>query len=397
MAKKKIKFLSDEERQTLLTAEQSLPGLVKYIEENGTLPQEINGVQLSRFPHLNPIVAKLSDKKTYDDFIEKTADESSLTVPQLKDRLEAFEAKGTFTTQGGFSKDTIKSTLTKDLNALGYFQSVNNPAGNKAIDELAGLYASGANVTPKQANDILGTQTSKDITDYFSHFGTRMGGSEFRVETPIDTSQEVKNIQDIIEAREQRKLSEDEVAALQATLPGMMETERKRLYGGERERARNYLEFDYAPKVIEQLGKRGLEHSPGEIGSAVAQKGYELESAISQAETQQESNELSFWGDMAFQTTFDKLIESQQGVAGEAQNVRSKGLQTSQQDFQRSQNQIAQKFNLDMFRQENERALQRYRDMVGQKQSQYNRQQEAQTISDVGSAVGTGLGMALIG
>ena len=419
MAKRKVDFLTKKERNLIQFIEQSAPGFIAKIESGQPLTendyqfvvgQSQKGVVTTA---LNKI--KSNPKLLYQEFIKETdSNEIELDTPDLQTRLEAFQGLGQI--PGDSTKvfnvnrlaELVRPEIVRILGAdAGIPSDIINNAAQFAASRLSQNRFSTQEfadfIKDNAGGGVIGQgehagikEEAQSIPDKFKG---RVEAGEFFDDVPgttVDTAGDVTRIQDILGERGFVSDEEAKVQALQAEIPGLLAKERERLYGGERERARNYLEFEYAPGVVEQLGRRGLEYS-GEVGAAITQKGSELESVINQAEAEQIAQEENFWITMSYQNTFDKLIAARTGVAGEIENKRGEALTTSSRSFSKSQQNISNQFNLDLFRQENERALSEYRNRISNKQSELQAQKEGQLLSKVGEGVGTGVGLTYMG
>lgn len=432
MATKNLKFLSEADRSLISDWEHAFPGSIEHIQKTGKLdprivsffqnalnsdagngvtrhPSQIQNTQKD-YSRLQQSVSKLNDPQIFRKFIEDTnKDEENLPTDSLQLRQQAFENLGDnqgeeqYFDQNSFAKE-IRNSLPGIVDVGGVSNSGYDAGAQYASQALKDNKFSGQVFAETVFNNSSGDKSGKVLEAIknkaqavHSAFINRV--NEFNKTRTVpgqDVAADVKRIQSIISGREYVDKESAKVAELERTIPGMLDTQRNRLFGDLRGSAKNYLEHDYSPRVIQELSRRGLDES-GEVGAAIGDKASELFGDIERKQMDQETEEVNFWADQAYKNTFDRLIEARTEVATQVQSTRTQALDTSSKNFARNQEDITSRFNMDLFKAENERALQSYQKQVSNKQSQVRSQKEAQAVSDVASAVGTGVAMKFLG
>ncbi len=205
--------------------------------------------------------------------------------------------------------------------------------------------------------------------DFLSDFGPTQSNTNDPTTSTIP--QYIKQIQDILAERKYVNDTNDQISKLQNEIPVLLDKNREEYYGQQRADLQDYITGQYAPQVVQSLGVRGLANS-GEVGATIANRFSDLSASIDQAQSAQQNEEINFWADQAYQTTLNQLIKSKSDVSNEVSNIRQDVLTKSQQNFQKQQQTIQDKFDVDLFKQKNEDALQTYQRNLERQQSQAN-------------------------
>jgi len=320
------------------------------------------------------IIDKLVDVGVRNDWIKPNQIESAKAY--VRNKVGVGEIKGV-PAEGVLSSSFTNFIKTREgeLSNIGNFAK--NPRG----------------ILESVASKISGDATKfEDLDDetlsLYQSVLTDIGGAG------IDTKISGDAITGILSGRGQVTQRRGEVAALEAEIPGLLESQRRAFFGEQRQQARDYLTGQVAPQIYQGLARRGLADS-GEFGATVGAEFQSLMSEIEQQELAKESEDINFWANQSYQNTLEDLIQAKQSVSQQIGEIREDVISKQQQSFTKAQTNIQQRFALDLFRRENERALQTYQRQLAQRESQQRRQREAGLISDIFQAGATGIGLAL--
>jgi len=357
-------------------------------------------------------------RKEIQEFLDKqNKDVPSLTDQELQDRIAAYEELGHVPT------DTLDKTqqLYSEINAqarnlmerMGYggemSKSLVGHAGSWLGEKL--LFSNMGEDEFKQnfsefvrQNSIgWGRKDSRQHDDDGMRAMQEIGKGLYRDFKPrineyynpggqiTDTSADIKPLREIMD---QRNFTKEQQAALDdfyKNTPEALEAERNRFTERQQSRAKDYVLGDFAPRAIEGLGARGLEDS-GQVGDTIGRKFGEIQSTIESEAAAQEASDLQFFSDMAFKSTFQNLIAQRTDIRGQLDYEFTSRRQKQQQDFTAGENEIDRKFNLDLFKQEQERALRNYDKQVSAKK-QSDQDQLVSGLIQTGVQTGANVGL----
>ena len=198
---------------------------------------------------------------------------------------------------------------------------------------------------------------------------------------------DIKAVGDVIADRGVKANLEAQYNEFAASAPGQLAADRKAFYDAQRVRAKDYITGEYAPQVAERLNAIGLGDS-GEVGASIASKYLELLGGVDSGELNQLEADTQFFGQQAYQKTFQDLIAARTDVSGTIASERNV-LRTNQgRGFANSQADIEKRFSLDLFRQQSQAAYNNYQAQVNKQRQTQRETNTAQNIGQVGQVVG---------
>lgn len=321
--------------------------------------------------------------------IGSNVDEGALSDQELQDRMAAYQEFGTLP-KTGLDLEKLRESLYQAYEQAGYGR--NQPLPKKAVDTLVDYVArTGQLPAPGQvaASNVPGDINQNEAI--VNPFRERLYSGEFTPGNEV-SAEDTKRLQNLIDLRKFNTEQQSALDQFQINTPKALAAEREKFFAAQGARAKDFVASEYAPQVVEQLGARGLADS-GEVPDLIARKYGEIQSTIEQEQAAQEADDLKFFSDMAFKTTYQNLINSRTDIRGQL-NFQDTALRQEQdQKFTSAQSDIQNKFNLDLFQQEQERALRTYQNQVNKvKQNQ----SDQFTANLVGQGVQTAGNVALI-
>lgn len=199
-----------------------------------------------------------------------------------------------------------------------------------------------------------------------------------------------KSIKDILAQRGQVAESSDYVKNYLSQAPQELLDESKNFFGLQRTKAQDYLKNVFIPGLVKNYDKTGVEFGRGEFNDLVSQKSYQLESTISQNELEQQNSDALIFADMAYKKTLQDLASARGDVRSKAEYDYQTARQKQNQGFVSAQSNINKEFDLSLFRQENENALQAYQKKLREQQDATDKANTAGIFGGIGSAIATG-------
>jgi len=180
-----------------------------------------------------------------------------------------------------------------------------------------------------------------------------------------------------------------------ANAPNELAKTREEFFKGQRKSAIDYLNQYTIPEQITPIEQTGLA-SDREIAKMIGNLYSGVNTNIQSQEIDQTIEDINFFSDAAYKSKLQELIKSRGDLRGQIASDFQTAQTKQQQGFLKSQQDVQNKFDLDMFQRENERALQQYQTKLKQQQDSQNKANEANLWSSIGGAVGT-VGGAVVG
>ena len=241
----------------------------------------------------------------------------------------------------------------------------------------------------------FGNFTDESIRDIYSFYQDELD----KIETGKKGIEEIGRIKDIQTGRaEKASRTASRTGEFQDFLTtGEAESEAfaSEFLKRQQERGADVLSQELAPDVAQQLQKRGLLDS-GEFGATISNLGAQIQSGIEQEYISQREEDIAFWADLGFKAKFQELIDADKEVAGQISSERQTIRQGQRNQYAKREGDIQSRFNIDLFRRENERALQDYRTRTTQQAQKQKEKSQAQTIANIAQTATQGIGTGFL-
>ena len=420
----RISTLSQEDQATLnqlrdygLTSGRKADEVLDYLEENGKFPSWFESGKVPK-AYLD-IAAKLpSTKDAKTNYLKnQLADTPNLSDEQLQEKKqlltdmnkptvnEPADLKSYFKANiksklepyfgNGITSDQVDSIVNYSVDSLhqgnydpqGVIDRIVSFVGGGGQSKEGGFSGSVLGNRNERENIGIARAIAEDIrNDYYRETGSgKYDGSSTSADPAYGL--DLKAVGDVIADRGVKANLEAQYNEFAASAPGQLAADRKAFYDAQRVRAKDYITGEYAPQVAERLNAIGLGDSV-EVGASIASKYLELLGGVDSGELNQLEADTQFFGQQAYQKTFQDLIAARTDVSGTIASERNV-LRTNQgRGFANSQADIEKRFSLDLFRQQSQAAYNNYQAQVNKQRQTQRETNTAQNIGQVGQVVG---------
>lgn len=366
-------------------------------------------------------------KKKYKEVIDKynltKTDLSNLTDEELQSISDAISGYSeVYQTNPDVQSSVDRSRLFQDIknNLISSFNNaiadsansidINNL--NTASQILADAFASGGDLGKaySDASEWLYVggarnlfQTNRDtlhekvLSPTFNNINNAFKSGQYNVSTNIpmqDYSQQRQSVENLLG---ERKAVASDQAYLQdylASAPSELAKTREEFFKNQRKSSIDYLNQYVIPEQITPYEQSGLA-TEREIAKMISNLYSGVNTNLQQEEINQAIQDVNFFSDAAYKSKLQELVNSRGNLRQQIESDFQTARQQQQQGFVRTQQGIQNKFDLDMFQRENERALQQYQQKLQQQRSAQNKANEAQLFGGIGSVLG-GIGGAVV-
>ena len=360
------------------------PNLIKRLENEGLTPALETEIKKSSHDSGRLYALKEPESiKPVEKFLKDTTDNPSLTDELLQERKEALESLYG-TTQKGINWQNIEARIR------GYIQErkgLRNPTIN--VEHVIGQTLESLQRGVELQK--FGNFTDESIRDIYSFYQDELD----KIETGKKGIEEIGRIKDIQTGRAEKASRTGEFQDFLTTGEAESEAFASEFLKRQQERGADVLSQELAPDVAQQLQKRGLLDS-GEFGATISNLGAQIQSGIEQEYISQRDEDIAFWADMGFKAKFQELIDADKEVAGQIASERQTIRQGQQQRYAKREGDIQSRFNIDLFRRENERALQDYKQKTTRQLSKQREQSQAQQIGNIAQTATQGIGTGFL-
>ncbi len=418
MAAKKVKFLTIQDRDELMQLENISPGIIKYIESTGTIPEEIfkniTGTAenvAKKVSRLKGIAAKLGTREIFQRFISDVSDETGLTVPELKDRLEAFQELSGL---GGEKKDDIqgfKNLITEEI--MGQIRgqlpghSMSREQAEKVTNGIADRLFRGEDVPGQEIAErikdnyldpsgkiILNDKEFKRLKGYVVDRIRQVGlGKNFKfknIEQPFtDFSPDISRLTKFIQDIGEKEKAERQIEDFLTSAPVEARAGRERFIQSQMAQGQDYLRDVAAPSIIEELSRRspGLLRG-GKISGLLGEESALVAERIQELSLQLGEDDFNFFANASYQNTIRKLSESTETVKSELDFERKNIRIGQERKFVSMQNQLNRDLKMDLFKRQAERNLNFLQAQAENKRRQFEQQEQQNLIGTGAQAAG---------
>lgn len=417
MAKRrfKIETLSREELQELQNIASIHAGgyenLLDYLEEKGKLPDDVvnyfqqggegSKVALSR---IESIVSKLPNQnEAFKRFIEKTKDESVLTQEELQDRLTALqgiepipqaniqqikdEIKTAFFLRGG-DETHISNFLTfEDAERISRELAsyiVNEAVSPQDIANRASVLLGQSGVIKTGKGRELEKNTIPNAISDILNAGQRY--IDFR-EGGERREEDIKRVQDLLSARKEVDVREQEIEDYLSGLPEELRRTREEFLTGEEKRAEEELERQ-VPFILQDLNVRGMLFS-GEVSDALTSRALSLGSSLESIRAELEEEDNQFYYDAAYKNALRKNLESVEDYRSVLGEERQRILTGREQKFRSYQSLLDRILDEELRKSEYQRDLALKRQEFARQRDLERSQSRRELFSRLGQTAGT--------
>ena len=415
----KTKFLTKDERHFLVSAEQQFyPGLIKYINENGYLPNDFSAKYIQKYGEKGSEKYLLSYQQTvdkfkqpgiYEDFIKKTAKESDLTSAELQDRLEAFQGLGNVPPKSVTKVKEFEDFLTTEITdqVHGQFKdvSITREVAEKVARAISGRLLKNEDVTDQEIAERIQNEGSAGEGaaifdgDQFERLKkvvapnvkktVSLNKDKFvNVKVPFDVSKDVTRLQDLISTKQAAEAKRGEIESFVSGLPEELRSSREEFISGEEERAFSELERQ-VPLVLQDLNVRGMLQS-GERMDALTTKALSLGASLEEIQADLEAEDNQFYFDAAYKNAIRDELDKAESYRSAIGAERGRITTERERKFRSAEAELDRQLGENLTRSEYARnaALQRR-----SRQSQQKNQQAevipkiAETATNIATAV----------
>lgn len=307
-------------------------------------------------------------QKEIEDILNRTKDEANLQLPQLQERLGAYnEAKGLQAPQEVKRTEdfvnqlaaTMKSQQGGTYSDQGYRDAarylVNASLDQTGIDsgEFAAKLQSGNNnrATYNYAKDTLAQKYLDDA---------RGGRNEFMGTTNVNVYPNAQNDIDRLNLQIKPLVADQqaqsELDTTLGALPGQLQDSRDEYIRGELNRAKQVYDERVAPSVLNNLNVRGLLQS-GDRLSSLAGAAAETFSPVQDKALQMEQEDNNFYQNAAYQATLKKELQGVSSARDYVAGQQSDISQSRSLNFQRAQADLARTYDESLFNRQQQTAL----------------------------------------
>jgi len=338
--------------------------LIAYIQKNNKLPDE--AVKVMGQSTVNAL--NNSFKRLNQGFTGNPNPLANLEVPEAQKNPQAY--------------------LKKQIQLLGEDNSRLTADELKQKIELLTL------LSKETRGDFTGgtvTQKVDQSGGYLEPFNLQ----NYQIVSPIDTSSEIKSIQDLLSSRETKLKREGQLEQFQSGLQDELARGRTDFIRGEEDYARYVYENELKPRIEENLNVRGLLYS-GDLATELARTGSGLQADIEQQALALQQEDDAFFQDIAYQNTFRKEIEAGNDVSSQLDFARNQTRTNQQQNFLRTQNDLRRRYQEQSYQKDLDRQLRVQEANLKRQQDLARKNQQSGLISSIGSTAGM-IGGALIG
>ena len=423
MAKRRLKELSEGERVVLTNLEQAFPGSTAYATKEGKVDPRVisffqqqsakdpEGIklQLDRLSSIVEKVGKRYTKSELDKYLKETEDVGGLGEDELGERLEAFEELGELKPEKVSKFSDFKNLITEEI--MGQVEgqlpghSIGRGQAEKVSNAIADRLFKGEDVAGQEIAErikdnyldpsggiILNDKEFKRLKGYVVDRVREVGltrRSEFQDTegTPIDVSEDVKSLQDLISGKETRRKREGELEEFIGGLESELSRGREEFVSGEQEYAKGIFERELKPQIEESLNVRGLLYS-GDLASELARTATGLQTDIEQqALSLQEEDDL-FFQNVAYFDTFRKEIAAGEDVSAKLGFERTQQRNRQQFDFASTQSNLRRRYEEESYRRQLERAQSAQESNLRRQRDAATKQRTTDIIGGIGQAVG---------
>lgn len=283
---------------------------------------------------------------------------------------------------------------------------------DKAAEILANAFANGGD-TQKAYNDASewlyvggGRSLSEKNRDrlheqVLSPVFNRVQGEveNYRVSENIpmqDYSQVQTSVGDILKGRQELAADQSYLQDYLANAPAELAKTREEFFKGQRKSSIDYLNQYVIPEQITPYEQSGLA-TDREISKMISNLYSGVNTSLQEEEVNQAIQDVNFFSDAAYKTKLQELVNSRGNLKAQIDSDFQTARQQQQQGFLRTQQATQNKFDLDMFQRENERALQQYQQKLQQQQSSQKKANEAAMFGGIGSVLGGVAGAVVAG
>lgn len=370
-------------------------------------------------------MAELTDeqKKYRDDLVKRAKDKgvSDFTDQEIKDYISLLKEK---TVGEKEIKDKIKSLLEQSSGSgyqngkevsIKWTQSGLEKAANKIFenykttgkfDLIQGSAADlaksmGWGTKDQLAADLQptsgGTFQPNDLASLFSGLNTNIQdlNQNWSIGRPIDQI-DVISAEDVLKEREGIVSDNAYLQDYLANAPAELAKTREEFFKGQRKSSIDYLNQYVIPEQITPYEQSGLA-TDREVSKMISNLYSGVNTNLQGEEINQAIQDVNFFSDAAYKTKLQELVNSRGNLKAQIDSDFQTARQQQQQGFLKTQQATQNKFDLDMFQRENERALQQYQQKLQQQQSSQKKANEAAMFGGIGSVLGGVAGAAVAG
>ena len=335
-------------------------------------------------------------------FIKSISDPANASNDDLQNLLEAH--KGIGSTKPNVDWNIIADTVRQKLDTFGIPRDLADkaiPLITDSMQKLGGTFDPNSiwQAVSTLAHPATGPQYGNmpGVMDKLSaaiNNGSVAADLTARTQSMVnapDTSEDVKRIQGLIGDRANVTAQNAKVNDFLATAPGQLDAERTKFFDAQRNQAKDYITGEYAPQVAERLAARGLGDS-GQVGASISSKYSDLLQGIDASQIDQLNQDTQFFQDQSYNKVFSDLVNARTDVGSTVANERQT-LRTNQaQSFSKKQADIEANFNLDLFRQQSQKAYDTYNAQLQKRRQDQKSQGETGLAGQIGGLVGTAAG-----
>ena len=325
-----------------------------------------------------------SKKEAYDKYIESQTDVPNLTTADLEERIGVLE-KLDKERPTSINRDLVKRDVLAAMSDSGilstHFDAVADviadfvsknlrpPTLAEAAPAIRGRIGGSGSIIPAPIQNFINNQ---DTTN-------RIIRLIQRETTPAETKESIKQIQDILADRSRREAAGADITGFFSTAASEQGARREAFFGGLRERAKDFVGSEFAPRARENLRSRGLARS-GQVSDVIVSKYAELFGDISEQEAAQLQGDVEFFQQQQYDKVFGDLVSAGLDVGGTIETERGRVRSQQIVDFGRRQTDIESKFNLDLFREQSRSAYETYQKSIQAQNDARKRNAEADLI-----------------
>lgn len=345
----------------------------------------------------------LSTRKKLEEFLNTPFDFANATDQELdyyKKALDFYKLANT-----GISK---KEKLSEDIyNYVSELNNSNDPlnVGNKLTEEQVKTVAN------TSADRLLNNSFNRnDIFNLLDSYTGKRGWNStigWRIQNTfqpklaeyVDSgtyndslSQSEKSLTDVLSGRQALAADQAYLQDYLATAPQQLAKTREEFFKGQRKSAIDYLNQYVIPEQITPIEQTGLA-TDREIAKMISNLYAGVNTNLQNQEVQQAVEDYNFFADAAYKSKLQDLVSSRGNLRAQTQADFQTAQTKQQQGFLKSQQDIQNKFELDVFQRENERALQQYQSKLNQQRANQDKANQANLFSNIGGTV-AGVGLA---
>ena len=352
------------------------------------------------------IQSRLPDKKSaIKKYLDSVKDESNLSESQIQDKIQAYQdlqplSKGGVTSQIPKLAQEIYTRFDSEWGRAknrgdkegGYetaLKFASNDAARQMINEKSfniqrfvellynmGGISGGKNSHVDAAKGVVGGINN-------AYLGRVQNGEYADIASPdADFSSDIERLtglQSNIQERTRRRGALDDVLG---GIPSELKAETDRLIGGEIDRGARTLEEELTPEIMQGLNVRGLLHG-GDLEAELTRGAEDIFGGIENTYQDLLAQDDEFYRDASFRATLQKVSEDEGDYLSGLERERTSALNENQNRFKISQANLQTKFENDIFRRQQQRALNSYEAKAKKQRGMQESQSRGQLLSNI--------------